>query len=173
MKIGFNMLLWTPFVEAEHFPLFEKIKETGYDGVEIPIFGGDVTHYWEVGKAIKDQGMDCTVVSIIPDEEHNPILWYEDTEKRQVRQLKVDLAVLSTATTPATGSEELARILGVERSESGFIRADGRSPVDTTVPGIFACGFSLGPKDIPESVTEASAAAARVAETLGRDDEGI
>ena len=35
MKIGFNVLLWTPSVTEEHFPLFEKLKSTGYDGVEI------------------------------------------------------------------------------------------------------------------------------------------
>ncbi|MBN1817910.1 MAG: sugar phosphate isomerase/epimerase [Sedimentisphaerales bacterium] len=73
MKIGLNMLLWTPHVTAEYFPYFSTIRQTGYDGVEIPIFGGEVSHYKEVGKAIKDQGMDCTVVSVIPDEEHNPI----------------------------------------------------------------------------------------------------
>ena len=41
MKIGFNMLLWTPFVTEEHFPLFGKLKAAGYDGVEIPLFSGN------------------------------------------------------------------------------------------------------------------------------------
>ena len=36
MKTGFNMLSWTPFVTEEYFPLFEKLKKMGYDGVEIP-----------------------------------------------------------------------------------------------------------------------------------------
>ena len=73
MKIGFNVLLWTPYVTEEHFRLFEKLKATGYDGVEIPLFGGEVSHYKKVGAAIKDNGLDCTVVTVIPDEEHNPI----------------------------------------------------------------------------------------------------
>jgi D-psicose/D-tagatose/L-ribulose 3-epimerase len=73
MKIGFNVLLWTPYVTEEHFGLFEKLKEAGYDGVEIPLFGGEVSHYQKVGAAIKDNGLQCTSVTVIPDEEHNPI----------------------------------------------------------------------------------------------------
>jgi D-psicose/D-tagatose/L-ribulose 3-epimerase len=73
MKIGINMLLWTPSVEEEHFPLFETLKKTGYDGVEIPIFGPNVPHYQRVGQALKDNGLASTVVSIIPDPEQNPI----------------------------------------------------------------------------------------------------
>jgi len=108
------------------------------------------------------------VGEIEEDDQDNPILWYEDTEKRVVRPLQVDLVVLAAAATPAKDAPKLAGILGVEEDENGFVKADGESPVDTTVPGIFACGFALGPKDIPESVAEASAAAARVAETLER-----
>ena len=45
MKVGMNLLLWTAFVTEEHFPILEKIKKTGYDGVEIPLFDGDAEHY--------------------------------------------------------------------------------------------------------------------------------
>ncbi len=40
MKIGFNLLLWTTNVQSEHWPILEDIKRVGYDGVEIPVFGG-------------------------------------------------------------------------------------------------------------------------------------
>lgn len=73
MKIGFNMLLWTPFVTEEHFPLFAMLKQTGYDGVEIPLFSGDPAHYKAVGKALQDNGLACTAVTVIPDKAHNPI----------------------------------------------------------------------------------------------------
>ncbi len=73
MRIGFNMLLWTPFVTEEHFPLFEKIKAAGYDGVEIPLFSGDAGHYAQVARALADNGLACTTVTVIPDEAHNPI----------------------------------------------------------------------------------------------------
>ena len=73
MKIGFNMLLWTTHVTDDNLPLLESIKKAGYDGVEIPIFEGEPAHFEKVGQAIKDNGLGCTSVTVIPDEEHNPI----------------------------------------------------------------------------------------------------
>jgi D-psicose/D-tagatose/L-ribulose 3-epimerase len=73
MKVGFNMLLWTTHVTEEAFPLLEAIKKVGYDGVEIPLFEGQPEHFEKVGKAIKDNGLGCTSVTVIPDEEHNPV----------------------------------------------------------------------------------------------------
>ncbi len=73
MKVGFNMLLWTTHVTEEAFPLLEVIKKIGYDGVEIPLFEGRPEHFEKVGKAIKDNGLTCSSVAVIPDEEHNPI----------------------------------------------------------------------------------------------------
>ena len=73
MNIGFNMLLWTPFVTEEHFHLFEPLKKIGYDGVELEIFEGDPAHYGKIAQVLKDTGLDATAVTIIPDEDHNPI----------------------------------------------------------------------------------------------------
>ena len=73
MKAGFNMLLWTGHVTEDDFPRLDMLKKAGFDGVEIPLFGGDVQHFEKVGQAIKDSGLGCTSVTIIPDEEHNPI----------------------------------------------------------------------------------------------------
>ena len=81
MKVGFNMLLWTTHVTEEAFPLLEAIKEIGYDGVEIPLFEGQPEHFEKVGKAIKDNGLTCTSVTVIPDEEHNPVS--PDAQHRQ------------------------------------------------------------------------------------------
>lgn len=73
MKVGFDVLLWTAHFAEEHFSLLEILKKAGYDGVEIPVFGADVAHFEKVGKAIKDNGLGCTTVTVIPDEQHNPI----------------------------------------------------------------------------------------------------
>ena len=75
MKIGFNMLLWTTNLVEDQFDLLKKIKDVGYDGVEIPIFGGEekVSHFTNIGKALKDNGLDCTSVTVIPDEDRSPI----------------------------------------------------------------------------------------------------
>ncbi len=73
MKVGFNMLLWTGHVTDEDLPMLEVLKKVGFDGVEIPVFGGEVAEFEKVGKAIKDNGLGCTSVTVIPDEEHNPV----------------------------------------------------------------------------------------------------
>jgi len=73
MKTGINLLLWTPFVTEAHFGILEQLKTAGYDGAEIPLFGGEVDHYQKVGKALKDNGLGCTTCTVMPDEEHNPI----------------------------------------------------------------------------------------------------
>lgn len=74
MKIGFNLLLWTGHVTEDNFSLFRKLKAVGYDGVEIPIFDtSDPGHFKKVGQAIRDNGLECTAVTILPDEPHNAI----------------------------------------------------------------------------------------------------
>jgi len=73
MKAGFNMLLWTTHVTEEHFPLFEKLRSVGYDGVEVPIFEGDTAHFKKISKTLGDNGLGATAVTVIPDEQHSPI----------------------------------------------------------------------------------------------------
>lgn len=96
--------------------------------------------------------------------------WFEDKATRTVKSLTFDLIVLSTALVPRKDSAGLAKILDMQTDSYGFFKSPDpvARPVDTTVPGIFACGYCLGPKtgDIPDSVTQASAAASRTAEVL-------
>ena len=98
----------------------------------------------------------------------NPVVRYEETTVRELREMEVDLVVLCQALVPRRSQSELAGILGIELDEHGFVRTPNRlcNPVDTTVPGIFACGYCQTPQDIPESVVQASGVAARVAELL-------
>lgn len=81
MKIGFNMLLWTPFVTEEHFGLFPKLKAAGYDGVELEIFEGTPAHYARVARVLRDEGLESTGVMIIPDEARSPIS--DDPRRRE------------------------------------------------------------------------------------------
>lgn len=72
MKTGMNLLLWTTHVTQDHHPLLETLKKTGYDGVEIPVFEGDATHYKALGARLKSIGLGCTTVTVCgPD--NNPI----------------------------------------------------------------------------------------------------
>jgi len=100
----------------------------------------------------------------------NLIVWFEDPVTRTVQHMSFNLVVLCPALIPRKGVEELAKTLGIELDNYGFLKsADAvKMPLDTAVQGIFACGYCLGPKtgDIPDSITQASATAARVAEVL-------
>ncbi|MEM9108143.1 MAG: sugar phosphate isomerase/epimerase, partial [Pseudomonadota bacterium] len=71
MLLGFNLLLWTTHVAVEHFPVFETLKKTGYDGIELPLFDGTPEHYAAVGKAARDNGLRIIGVCVIPDEAHS------------------------------------------------------------------------------------------------------
>ncbi|UCE44628.1 MAG: CoB--CoM heterodisulfide reductase iron-sulfur subunit A family protein [Methanobacteriota archaeon] len=78
-----------------------------------------------------------------------------------------DLIVLCPALTPSTNNTDLAEKLDVELDGEGFFRTpDIAHPVDTTGKGILVCGFASGPIDIPDSVSQASAVAARAAELI-------
>lgn len=103
------------------------------------------------------------VARIAEDETHNPIIYYEDVETSRPAQMKVDLAVLATSLIPRPGTAELAQVLGIEVDAYGFVKTEPFAPVNTSRPGIFAAGCCRGPFDIPESVVQASAAAARAA----------
>ena len=106
------------------------------------------------------------VAEIAEDKEEHPVIRYEDMRSGRARSETVDLAVLAISLAPRRGAKELASVLGLELSQDNFVRTDPFSPTDTTRPGVYACGYCRGPADIPESVTQASAAAARAAEAI-------
>jgi len=64
------------------------------------------------------------------------------------------------------GMDELAGILGIERNTFGFFKTTPENPLDTTKEGIFVCGCSHSPMDIPESVAQASSAASRAVQAV-------
>jgi D-psicose/D-tagatose/L-ribulose 3-epimerase len=68
MKIGMNLLLWTTHVTEEHYPQLEKIKSTGFDGVEIPIFGGEDAHYQKLRKKLDELQLKTSTVTVATPE---------------------------------------------------------------------------------------------------------
>src|SRR5262249_54052144 len=73
MKYGMNLLLWTTHVTPEIYPTIAKIKKTGFDGVEVPVFEGELSHYKEVAKELKNQGIACSSTVTVATEAANPI----------------------------------------------------------------------------------------------------
>lgn len=70
MKFGMSMLLWTPFVKNEHAPLFHRLKELGFDGVEIPVNDGPESHYSELGRLLDDIGLERIGVAFMTEDEN-------------------------------------------------------------------------------------------------------
>ncbi len=67
MLLGFNLLYWCGHVTDEQLPLLAELKKVGYDGVELPIFEGTPEHFRQLGRAIRDNGLRCTAVTVMPD----------------------------------------------------------------------------------------------------------
>ncbi|MBU0704786.1 MAG: FAD-dependent oxidoreductase, partial [Chloroflexi bacterium] len=122
-----------------------------------------------VARAEREYGVHYVrsrVARITEGEGENPVIHYEDAETSRPARMAVDLAVLATSLIPRPDAAGVARVLGIEVNSYGFVKTEPLTPVDTTRPGVFAAGCCRGPFDIPESVMQASAAAARAAGVL-------
>ncbi len=73
MKIGMNMLLWTTHVGPDHMAHLKGIKAAGFDGVEVPIFQGDLAHYTMLAGMLDDIGLERTAVAAMGDPAMNLI----------------------------------------------------------------------------------------------------
>ncbi|MCX8116944.1 MAG: FAD-dependent oxidoreductase [Desulfobacterota bacterium] len=98
-------------------------------------------------------------------ETRNLILQYE-TEDGAMASEEFDLVVLSVGLEPAREHRELAEVFGVELDPFGFVKTDAYSPLLTSRPGIYVSGAFSGPKDVPETVAQASGAAAEASSLL-------
>ncbi|UCG14692.1 MAG: CoB--CoM heterodisulfide reductase iron-sulfur subunit A family protein, partial [Deltaproteobacteria bacterium] len=123
------------------------------------------------GKSANIEYVRGRVAEITEDDSHNPIVWYESTTARRVEHETFDMVVLATACVPSVSTPKLAELMGLELDENGFFKTDPLAPLDTSRPGIFVCGCAQGPMDIPESVAQASSAAARAAEVVSMAGE--
>jgi heterodisulfide reductase subunit A len=92
----------------------------------------------------------------------------EDTLIGRFREIPVDMVVLCNAIEPRRDADQVGRLFGLSRSPDGFFleRHPKLDPVATTTDGLFVAGCAQGPKDIPDSVAQASAAAARMLATI-------
>jgi len=87
-------------------------------------------------------------------------------EDGQLVEEEFDMVVLSVGLVPPREARELAEALQIELNEFGFAQVVKDNPLNSTRPGVYVCGVFAGPKDIPETVMEASGAAALVQELL-------
>ena len=102
-------------------------------------------------------------------------VYVEDRILGQLMRLPVDMVILSVGLEPRHDSREVARIFGISTDADGWFREKHPKldPVATMTDGVFIAGCCQGPRDIPDSVAQASAAAARVMSLIGQGEVEI
>ena len=123
--------------------------------------GRDYEQYYQRVK--NDLGVNfirCRPHTISRDEKSGDLLLEYLGEDGKPAVAHLDMVVLATGFCAPSQAGELAKVLGIELDAFSFVDAPEFEPVATSRPGIYACGMALGPRDIPDSVMQASAAAA-------------
>jgi len=108
-----------------------------------------------------------TRVAALREDPRTHALRFRVEEDGQVREEEADLVVLSVGLVPPRGAAEVAHVAGITLDSSGFAATETFAPVHTDRPGVFVAGGFRGPKDIPDSVVEGSAAAAAALALVG------
>jgi heterodisulfide reductase subunit A len=129
--------------------------------------GKDYEQYYQRVK--NENGVNfvrCRPHTVFRDEKTGEsVLSYMD-EEGKAQEARLDMVVLATGFHAPCDAKELADNLGVELDPYNFMAAHDFSPVSTSRPGVYACGMALGPRDIPDSVIQGSAAACQAAKHL-------
>jgi heterodisulfide reductase subunit A len=146
------------------------IKEHWPD-TEIYVFYVDIRAYGKGFEDLYKRARNAGVVfirglpaEIVEDKKtHNVWLIGENTLRKEVYRISADMAILSIGLEARKDSETIQRLLTLSRNQDGFfLEAHPKlRPVDAATGGVFFAGCAESPKDIKDSVTQASAAAAR------------
>ena len=130
--------------------------------MDMRAFGKEFDEYYV--RAEKEQGIQFTrnvrvaTVREIPDTNDLEI-WY--SEKGQMVRGVFNMVVLSVGTDSPESAKEVAERFGINLNKHDFCDTDIFTPLDTNIPGVYVCGAFSSPKDIPDSVSQASGAAAK------------
>ena len=136
---------------------------------DLRAFGKGFEAYYERAKEVGIKYIRCQPSSIkeAPGTKDLNIQYQSDGGEIVVE--KFDLAVLSCGLRPPAVAKELAEIFGFELDEFGFCQTGLFTPAETSREGVYACGLFTGPKDIPETVMQGSAAAAKALSLLATE----
>jgi len=112
---------------------------------------------------VRGKVAEVTDQALNEEEEGRLVVCVEDTLLGKMLRIPVDMVILCVALQPRADVEEVARVFSLSRSADGFFleRHPKLDPVATMIEGTFVVGCCQGPKDIPDTVAQASAAAAR------------
>jgi heterodisulfide reductase subunit A-like polyferredoxin/ferredoxin len=121
---------------------------------------------------IRGRAASVSDATMGPEEEGKLIVTAEDTLIGRQRRIPVDMVVLSTGLEPRHDSQEIARLFSISCSREGFFKEKHPKldPIATMTDGIFIAGCAQGPRDIPDTVAQGAAAAARVLSIIGKGE---
>jgi heterodisulfide reductase subunit A len=126
-------------------------------------FNKEFNAYYERSK--KEFGVEyvrCRVSSVKEDAETNDLILRYMQPDGQIVDERFNLAVLSVGTQPPALAKATAEILGIELNPYGFCQTDKFTPLQTSQPGVYVCGTFQSPKEIAETIIDASGAAGDV-----------
>jgi heterodisulfide reductase subunit A-like polyferredoxin len=135
--------------------------------IDLRAYGKGFDTYYE--RARKEYGVRyvrCSISRVAEEpQSKNLVVSYLDGEG-EIKEEEFDLVVLSVGMVPSASTKELAERVGIDLGSYGFARTDLFTPLTTSRPGVYVCGVFQGPKDIPETVAQASGAAAAASAIL-------
>ncbi|MGQ9711229.1 MAG: FAD-dependent oxidoreductase [Desulfotomaculales bacterium] len=134
--------------------------------IDMRAFGKDFERYYERARREGVRYIRCMVSQVAGVPGGDELVIRYRTEDGNFREEQFDMVVLSVGLRPPAAFAELARVAGIERNEYGFCKTWEFYPNLTSRPGVFAAGVIVAPKDIPETVVDASAAAANASRLL-------
>ncbi|MGI6112817.1 MAG: NAD(P)-binding protein [Mahellales bacterium] len=153
-------------ITREHLP---SVKDVDIFYMDMRSYGKDFDKYIDSAQNKYNVGFIKSRISEVVRNDTTgrlEIKYCDDKGDMAVDQY--DLVVLSVGLNPRTGVQSLLESSNVKTDKYGFCWINEMDPPRTTSDGIFACGVAAGPKDIPETVVEASAAASAAAITAGK-----
>jgi heterodisulfide reductase subunit A len=155
LKIGHLAKERLPGADVYNFYIDMRTPGKGYEEFYQRLLGEGTTF-------VRGKVADVTNVAQTHAEEGKLIITVEDTLAGYVRRVPVDMVVLSTAIEPQPDRDQVRRMLNMSCTSEGFFmeKHPKLAPVATVNDGIYIAGTCQGPKDIPETVAQAEAAAA-------------
>ena len=124
---------------------------------------------------VRGRVAEITDAAHTPEEEGKTIVVAEDTLLGRQRRVPVDMVILAAGLEPHADHGEVSHLFGVGCGDAGFFteRHPKLDPVATMTEGVYIAGTCQGPKDIPDSVAQGAAAAARVLGVISRKEVSL
>jgi len=138
--------------------------------MDIRSFGKDYEEFYERLRSKGVRFIRGRPSNVIQDEDGKLIVRVDDTLSGKIREIKLDMLILSAGAEPQEDAKEMQRKLNISSTADGFFMEAHPKlrPVDTPTDGVFLAGAAQGPKDIPASVSQAKGAASSAAIPMSR-----